>query len=185
LQAQDSLESILCHEPPAGLGTNTFVVFELQNIKFDERGLIPAILQDASTSDVIGLYQMNNECLVRTLSSGRAVFLEEAGGGFVGGRFRLVDVRLTAAGGALSVLVERADQNGGDIGTSLLPEINRAAPAEVSLVDVGSLDFGIAINKLYDDWGFRLRQLVNVLAFALRELGRRLPSVPAAGELIA
>ena len=121
----------------------------IQNVKFDERGLIPAILQDASTSDVIGLYQMNNECLVRTLSTGRAVFLDEAGGGFVGGRFRLVDVRLTAAGGALSVLVETADQNGGDSGTSLLREINRAAPPEVSLVDVGSLDFGIAINKLY------------------------------------
>jgi phosphoribosyl-ATP pyrophosphohydrolase/phosphoribosyl-AMP cyclohydrolase len=133
----------------------------IQNVKFDERGLIPAILQDASTSDVIGLYQMNNECLVRTLSTGRAVFLDEAGGGFVGGRFRLVDVRLIAEGGALSVLVETADQNGGpdggpdggpnggDDGTSLLREINRGAPAEVSLVDVGSLDFGIAINKLY------------------------------------
>jgi phosphoribosyl-ATP pyrophosphohydrolase/phosphoribosyl-AMP cyclohydrolase len=121
----------------------------IHNVKFDERGLIPAILQDASTSDVIGLYQMNNECLVRTLSTGHAVFLDEEGGGFVGGRFRLVDVRLTAEGGALSVLVETADQNGDRGGVSILPKLNRAAASEVSLVDVGSMDFGIAINNLY------------------------------------
>jgi phosphoribosyl-ATP pyrophosphohydrolase/phosphoribosyl-AMP cyclohydrolase len=121
----------------------------IQNVKFDERGLIPAILQDASTSDVIGLYHMNDECLARTLRSGWAFFLDDAAGG-LGARFRLVDIRLTAQGAALSVRVEAV--SGKDVeppGPSLLNEGNHAAPAEVSLVDVGSMDFGIAIHNLY------------------------------------
>jgi phosphoribosyl-ATP pyrophosphohydrolase/phosphoribosyl-AMP cyclohydrolase len=121
----------------------------IQSVNFDERGLIPAILQDASTSDIIGLYHMNNECLASTLRTGQAVFLDNAGGGSRA-RYRLVDVRVTAEGGALSVLVEPSsgdDEHRGSI--SLLHESNRTVAAEVTLVDVGSMDFGIAINKLY------------------------------------
>jgi phosphoribosyl-ATP pyrophosphohydrolase/phosphoribosyl-AMP cyclohydrolase len=121
----------------------------IQGVKFDERGLIPAILQDASTSDVIGLYHMNNECLVSMLHTGEAVFLDSAGVG-VRRRFRLIDVRVTADGGALSVLVEpSADEESHQGSVSLLHQSNRTTAAEVSLVDVGSMDFGIAINKLY------------------------------------
>ena len=122
----------------------------IQNVRFDERELIPAILQDASTSDVIGLYQMNNECLVRTLQTGQAVFLDSSGEGVGGGRFRLVDVRVTAEGGALSVLVESSNGEEAHLAAvSLLREPGRVAPADVALVDVESMDFGIAINKLY------------------------------------
>jgi phosphoribosyl-ATP pyrophosphohydrolase/phosphoribosyl-AMP cyclohydrolase len=123
----------------------------IQNVKFDERGLIPAILQDASTSEVIGFHYMDNECLASTLRTGHAVFLDDSAGGPPAGRFRLVDVRVTAEGGALSVLVEAAGEKGErGRGVSLLRENHRATAAgEVSLVDVGSMDFGIAINKLY------------------------------------
>src|SRR5262249_7765862 len=121
----------------------------IQGVKFDERGLIPAILQDASTSDVIGLYHMNNECLMATLTTGHTVFLEQPNGRVGGERFRLVDVKVTAEGGALSVLVDAgADRQ--VAGTSLFREANRPSPPEVSLVDVGSMDFGIAINQLYE-----------------------------------
>jgi len=122
----------------------------IQNVKFDERGLIPAILQDASSSDVIGLYQMDNECLIRTLRTGQAVFLDNNGVGMASGRFRLIDVKVTAEGGALSVLVESLTSEELDpSGVSLLHENSRATHAEVSLVDIGSMDFGIAINQLY------------------------------------
>ena len=45
-----------------------------KNIKFDEKGLIPAIVQDADTSEVLMLAYMNEEALHRTLSSGEAWF---------------------------------------------------------------------------------------------------------------
>ncbi len=46
----------------------------VNNIKFDEKGLIPAIVQDADTGEVLMLAYMNEEALRRTLSSGEAWF---------------------------------------------------------------------------------------------------------------
>ena len=44
------------------------------DIKFDEQGLIPAIAQDADTSEVLMLGYMNEEALRQTLSSGEVWF---------------------------------------------------------------------------------------------------------------
>jgi len=44
------------------------------NIKFDEKGLIPAIVQDADSGEVLMLAYMNKEALRRTQSSGEAWF---------------------------------------------------------------------------------------------------------------
>ena len=46
----------------------------IKNIKFNEQGLVPAIVQDADTGDVLMLGYMNAEALQRTLSSGEAWF---------------------------------------------------------------------------------------------------------------
>jgi phosphoribosyl-AMP cyclohydrolase len=43
-------------------------------LQFDENGLIPAIVQDASTGEVLMLAYMNAESLRRTLESGQAWF---------------------------------------------------------------------------------------------------------------
>jgi len=43
-------------------------------IHFDERGLIPAIIQDASTGEVLMLAYMNREALERTLTTGETHF---------------------------------------------------------------------------------------------------------------
>lgn len=43
-------------------------------LKFDEKGLIPAIVQDAETGQVLMLAYMNQEALDRTRSSGQAWF---------------------------------------------------------------------------------------------------------------
>ena len=40
----------------------------LENLKFDEKGLIPAIVQDADTGEVLMLGYMNEEALRLTLS---------------------------------------------------------------------------------------------------------------------
>jgi len=44
------------------------------NLKFDERRLIPAIVQDVDTGEVLMLGYMNEESLSRTLSSGEVWF---------------------------------------------------------------------------------------------------------------
>ena len=46
----------------------------LSNLKFNEKGLIPAIVQDADTGEVLMLGYMNEEALRRTLSSGEVWF---------------------------------------------------------------------------------------------------------------
>lgn len=43
-------------------------------MKFDDRGLVPAIVQDATTGEVLMLAYMNQEALDRTLSTGQAWF---------------------------------------------------------------------------------------------------------------
>ncbi len=46
----------------------------VNNLKFDGKGLIPAIVQDADTGEVLMLGYMNKEALRRTLSSGEVWF---------------------------------------------------------------------------------------------------------------
>ena len=43
-----------------------------ESIRFDERGLVPVVVQDAGTGEVLMLAYMNREALERTLSTGRA-----------------------------------------------------------------------------------------------------------------
>ena len=44
------------------------------NLKYDEKGLIPAIIQDIYSGEVLMLGYMNEESLSRTLSSGEVWF---------------------------------------------------------------------------------------------------------------
>ena len=46
----------------------------MKNLQFDEKGLIPAIVQDADTGEVLMLGYMDDEALRRTLSSGEVWF---------------------------------------------------------------------------------------------------------------
>lgn len=48
--------------------------FNLKNLKFDRRGLIPAIIQDHKTGEVLMLAYMNKESIARTIKSGKACF---------------------------------------------------------------------------------------------------------------
>lgn len=47
---------------------------EFANLKFDEKGLIPAVVQDAQTNAVLMLAYMNEESLARTVESGYTWF---------------------------------------------------------------------------------------------------------------
>lgn len=46
----------------------------MREIRFDEHGLIPAIVQDARTGQVLTLAYMNRESLQKTLELGETVF---------------------------------------------------------------------------------------------------------------
>jgi phosphoribosyl-ATP pyrophosphohydrolase/phosphoribosyl-AMP cyclohydrolase len=47
---------------------------DIKSLKFDERGLIPAIVQDARTREVLTLAYMNEESLARTIETGQTWF---------------------------------------------------------------------------------------------------------------
>ena len=46
----------------------------IDDLRFDDRGLIPAVVQDAENGDVLMVAWMNRESLERTLGEGRTVF---------------------------------------------------------------------------------------------------------------
>ncbi len=46
----------------------------LSNLKFDQQGLIPAIIQDVETKEVLMMAYMNRESLKETIRSGRTCF---------------------------------------------------------------------------------------------------------------
>ncbi|MGH2590044.1 MAG: phosphoribosyl-AMP cyclohydrolase [Actinomycetota bacterium] len=46
----------------------------LEELRFDDRGLIPAVVQDAENGEVLMVGWMNRESLDRTLVEGRTVF---------------------------------------------------------------------------------------------------------------
>ncbi len=45
-----------------------------EEVRFDERGLVPAVVQDARTREVLTLAYMNAESLARTLAEGETWF---------------------------------------------------------------------------------------------------------------
>jgi phosphoribosyl-AMP cyclohydrolase / phosphoribosyl-ATP pyrophosphohydrolase len=84
----------------------------IHNLKFDAQGLIPAVVQDAATGEVLMLAYMNAESLARTLQTGETWFWSRSRGelwhkGATSGHTqRVVDVRLDCDGDTLLVRVE-------------------------------------------------------------------------------
>ncbi len=82
------------------------------DLQFDSQGLIPAIVQDSSTHEVLMMAYMNRESLQRTLQSGETVFWSRSRaelwhkGETSGNTQRVVEVRADCDGDALLLLVE-------------------------------------------------------------------------------
>jgi len=51
---------------------------QLDNLKFDSNGLIPAIIQDARTSQVLMMAWMNRQALDKTVQSGKTHFFSRS-----------------------------------------------------------------------------------------------------------
>ena len=83
----------------------------LDEIRFDEQGLVPAIVQDARTSEVLTLAYMNEESLRRTIESGETWFWSRSReqlwhkGETSGNTQRVVSVTVDCDGDALCIRV--------------------------------------------------------------------------------
>ncbi|MFL6283353.1 MAG: bifunctional phosphoribosyl-AMP cyclohydrolase/phosphoribosyl-ATP diphosphatase HisIE [Pyrinomonadaceae bacterium] len=83
-----------------------------EDVRFDERGLVPAVVQDARTREVLTLAYMNEESLRRTLEEGETWFWSRSRselwhkGATSGNTQRVVEVRLDCDSDALVLLVE-------------------------------------------------------------------------------
>jgi phosphoribosyl-AMP cyclohydrolase / phosphoribosyl-ATP pyrophosphohydrolase len=78
-----------------------------EEIRFDERGLVPVIAQDANTGAVLTLAYANSEAVERTLQSGEAHYFSRSRGELwrkgatSGNTQKVVEVRLDCDGDAL------------------------------------------------------------------------------------
>jgi len=90
------------------------VTFELNKLKFDERGLIPAIVQHVRTREVLTLAYMNAESLARTVETKETWFWSRSRnklwhkGETSGNTQRVVELLPDCDGDALVVLVDPA-----------------------------------------------------------------------------
>lgn len=86
----------------------------LSEIKFDANGLIPAIVQDANTNEVLMLAYMNAEALNLTLSTGETYFWSRSRqelwhkGATSGNIQRVVEVRVDCDADTLLIRVQPA-----------------------------------------------------------------------------
>jgi len=86
----------------------------LSEIKFDTNGLVPAIVQDVFTKDVLMMAWMNAESLRLTLETGETVFWSRSRqeiwhkGATSGNVQKVVEVRVDCDADTLLVLVEPA-----------------------------------------------------------------------------
>ncbi len=85
----------------------------LQAVRFDDRGLIPAVVQQHDTGEVLMVAWMSAESLQRTRELGETVFYSRSRrelwhkGATSGNTQRVVDLRLDCDGDPLLVLVDQ------------------------------------------------------------------------------
>lgn len=89
-------------------------MINFDEIRFDERGLIPTIVQDAATGEVLTLAYMNRESLARTLETKQTWFWSRSRnelwhkGATSGNTQEVVNLALDCDGDAIVVLVNPA-----------------------------------------------------------------------------
>jgi phosphoribosyl-AMP cyclohydrolase / phosphoribosyl-ATP pyrophosphohydrolase len=86
----------------------------IDNVKFDEKGLIPAIVQDAATKEVLTLAYMNETSLLKSLETKETWFYSRSRqelwhkGATSGNTQKIVDMKLDCDRDAIVVLVHPA-----------------------------------------------------------------------------
>lgn len=84
------------------------------SLSFNDQGLIPAIIQDSQTRQVLMMAWMNNISLQQTIEQGETVFWSRSRqelwrkGATSGNTQRVIDIRVDCDGDTLLILVEPA-----------------------------------------------------------------------------
>ena len=88
-------------------------MFDPLSLKYDAKGLIPVIAQDASSAEVLMMAWMNTEAVARTLESGRVTYWSRSRQSFwvkgesSGNVQELVEMRVDCDADCLLVLVRQ------------------------------------------------------------------------------
>jgi len=115
----------------------------LDEVKFDERGLVPAIVQNAKTREVLTLAYMNQESLARTIETGQTWFWSRSRnelwhkGETSGNTQQVVSLALDCDRDAIVVLVDPAG-----------PACHTGARSCFDVVE-DSIDLGRVLDGLY------------------------------------
>lgn len=86
---------------------------DISNVKFDEKGLVPCVVQDYYTKQVLMLAYMNRESLIKTMETGLATFYSRSRqelwtkGATSGNLQHLVELRLDCDGDAIVAEVKK------------------------------------------------------------------------------
>ncbi|KAF0249804.1 MAG: phosphoribosyl-ATP pyrophosphohydrolase / phosphoribosyl-AMP cyclohydrolase [bacterium] len=132
----------------------------IQNLKFDEQGLIPVVIQNSRTKEILTLAYMNVESLTRTLQTGQTWFWSRSRKelwhkGETSGNFQhVVDIRIDCDGDALVVFVD-PEGPACHLGENtcfhrqLQQTEYQLLQKSVSLVNQSSLELGILLDELY------------------------------------
>ena len=85
---------------------------DLSGVKFGSQGLVPAVVQEASTGDVLMLAYMNSDSLTKTLETGETWFWSRSRGSLwhkgetSGNTQRVISISIDCDGDTLLVKVE-------------------------------------------------------------------------------
>ncbi len=130
-----------------------------EDLRFDERGLVAAVVQDARTREVLTLAYMNAESLRRTLAEGETWFWSRSRnelwhkGATSGHTQKVVEVRLDCDADALVVLVEPRGPACHTGERSCFHQefegAGRGSVEEVGDADSSPADFGTVIERLF------------------------------------
>lgn len=89
------------------------MTFDPQSLVYDDRGLIPAIAQDAATGEVLMMAWMNAEAVARTLATAEVTYWSRSRGefwvkGLTSGHLqRLIEMRVDCDRDCLLLLVDQ------------------------------------------------------------------------------
>jgi phosphoribosyl-ATP pyrophosphohydrolase/phosphoribosyl-AMP cyclohydrolase len=147
----------------------------LEEIQFDQRGLVPVIAQDATTNAVLTLAYANREAVEKTLMSGEAHYYSRSRaelwrkGATSGNTQRVVEVSLDCDGDAL---LYRVEPRGPACHTGEETCFFTTVEGEGIEGDGGEYDFGAMLNTLAATISRRHREMPEG-SYTARLLGER------------
>jgi phosphoribosyl-ATP pyrophosphohydrolase/phosphoribosyl-AMP cyclohydrolase len=127
--------------------------FGPQQIKFDEQGFVPAIVQDAQTREVLTLAYMNPESLKKTWETNETWFWSRSRselwhkGAISGNTQRVIEIRQDCDSDALAVLVEPAGPACHTGARSCFYRDLQGSEIDLSLSQM--TDLGVVLDELY------------------------------------